>query len=276
MLVLFSQIASETFPVVYNTGQPHNKPHSRSKGFHTLEPTDTHPRSGTYLEDYDRGNKIHSAIVRLTDNIQEQYATRFQCRASTAKRSQQEYLAASVDTIFKPADQGSENPNHRGLSQNPGATAASNSKTTALALISLKPLPGPLGLSGTVNNGVNPKTNGMSQINIRLPSCDDRSLATIHGHPRTKALAKKTSESVPLKKSGSFLTANPLLQQKGYPCIFVPTLPKTAQVAADFGNVHGSSIGLLAPTTSRSSIPEVPCLARNTPMPDESKDGSVL
>ncbi|KAL2089793.1 hypothetical protein ACEWY4_014481 [Coilia grayii] len=274
-------IVSETFPVVFNTGQPHNKPFS-SKGFHTLDPTVALSRSGTNLTHYDRGNKIHSAIIRLTDTMQEKHAAGLQ-REASAKWSPPDYQDPSVEH----SERGLDSSNLRVLSADgtlvlPAerdrlhvTSQCQEPKSRATPLLSLKLQPGSCGSVGTVLNGVNPKKNGGSPDNIKLHYGEGKTTVIIHGHPRPKLLPKKTPVSFRPKKSSSFFTSKPLTHPKSYQCISVHRQQKKVwhPLTDDTSHaVHGTSIGLSESRPHSHMDSGVPYMARNTPNPDGSDD----
>ncbi|XP_062412377.1 uncharacterized protein LOC134102315 isoform X2 [Sardina pilchardus] len=292
-------IVSETFPVVYNTGQPHNKPFS-SPGFHTLDPTGLSRNRCFPMHGDIRGSKVHSAIVRLTDAAQERHAARLQRMPAATKWSLHDYQEPTREArsghmeqrpqSFRvlPAD-GSQDADQDRLHM----PSPASGKSSAIPFLSLKRCPVSTVPVGTVLNGINPKQNGRCRIrspdDSRPPQIGGKTKATIHGHPRPESInSNKTSNLLLQKKEMGFVFISKALiphKSEVYTCLSRHGLQKKVWHPASAQPFHGvvmspasdlESVGIgvnlfaSAPKSHMNS--EVQNLTTNTPDPDLSDD----
>ncbi|XP_031430972.1 uncharacterized protein LOC105900919 isoform X2 [Clupea harengus] len=276
-------IVSETFPVVFNTGQPQNNPFS-STGFHTLDHRTHLSRNGTLTEHNDiRGNKIHAAIIRLTETMQEKHATRLRRRPAT-KWSLHDYQEPTVDARSKHMERGLQSMDLRVLSAD-GTLVMSedqdrlhvpspaSSRNTPIPFPGLKQWPVSFAPVGTVLNGINPKKNSCCFIG----SPDDKKLlysrgktkATFHGHPRPEAMtSNKTSVSVQQKKKKGFVfVSKPVIHEKSDagPCYFQHGLQKKLWHPVAAQPFHDVSMSPVADLESADLFASRPNARVNTP-----------
>ncbi|KAG5276069.1 hypothetical protein AALO_G00127560 [Alosa alosa] len=165
-------IVSETFPLVYNTGQPHNKPFS-SPGFHTLDPTGLSRNRPFLMHNDIRGSKVHSAIVRLTDAAQERHAARLQRMPATksslhnyqepTEDARSGYMEQRLQSLRVLSADGTQYADQDRLHM----PSPASGKSSAIPFLSLKQCPVSSVPVGTVLNGINPKQN--SRCRIRSP-----------------------------------------------------------------------------------------------------------
>lgn len=297
----FFQIVSETFPVVYNTGQPLHKPFS-SPGFHTLDPTPHLSRNRPLFHDSIGRSKVYSTIVRLSDTMQEKHAARLQ-HMSTAKWTQHDYQGPTGDAgsrhmDCKPQSEGFRVGSSDGTLVMPTdqdklhVPSPVSGKSTSIPVLSLKQYPISFSTVGTVLNGINPKQNSgcliQSPNDAKPPHSAGKNKATIHGHPRPETVSSsKASVSLTQKKMDFVFISKPMMPSKRgfYSCLSRHGLEKKVwhpAVAQPFHGVVmspvtdldgvGTGISLFASRPSSHMNSEGPSMTLNTPNPDPLDD----
>ncbi|XP_041912483.1 uncharacterized protein LOC121677656 [Alosa sapidissima] len=289
-------IVSETFPLVYNTGQPHNKPFS-SPGFHTLDPTGLSRNRPFLMHNDIRGSKVHSAIVRLTDAAQERHAARLQRMPATksslhnyqepTEDARSGYMEQRLQSLRVLSADGTQYADQDRLHM----PSPASGKSSAIPFLSLKQCPVSSVPVGTVLNGINPKQNSRCRIrspdDTRPPYSGSKTKTTIYPRPES-ITSNKTKDSLLQKKEIGFVCiSKALIPHKSvvYPCLSQHGLQKKVWHPASAQPFHGvvmspasdlESVGigvsLFASRPKSHMNSEVQNMTTNTPNPDPSDD----